>query len=149
MRRTHLVRAVVCAVVFSLMIGTTAFAGTVTRSAKVRGVTSYTNSYTGTYGYYCAASTGSYSTTTTVNNCGSTRYFKCNVQRYNYNSTSYDKADPQFGTLENGATAYAKIARDKNSYVYNYEHYGKAYASTTGTESTLVDSYTYTAKQYY
>lgn len=48
-----------------------------------------------------------------------------------------------------GTTAYAEIARNKNSYVYDYEHSVKSYASITGTSSTLVDSYTYTAKQYY
>ena len=109
MRRTHLVRTVVCAAVFSLMLGTMAFAGTVTRSAKVRGVTSYTNSYTGTY----------------------------------------DLWDGDSKQMDNGESTSAKIARSKNSYVYNYKHNVKAYASPTGTSTTLVDNYTYTAKQYY
>ena len=149
MRRTHLVRTVVCAAVFSLMLGTMAFAGTVTRSAKVRGVTSYTNSYTGSYGYYCAASNGTNSTTTAVNNCGNTRYYNCSVSRYNYNTGTYDLWDGDSKQMDNGESTSAKIARSKNSYVYNYKHNVEAYASPTGTSTTLVDNYTYTAKQYY
>ena len=51
--------------------------------------------------------------------------------------------------MDNGESTSAKIARSKNSYVYDYEHNVKAYASPTGTSTTLVDNYTYTAKQYY
>lgn len=149
MRRTHFVRAVVCAAVFSLMLGTTAFAGTVTRSAKVRGVTSYTDTYTGAYGYYCAASNGSYSTTTALNNCGYIRYYNCSVSRYNYSTRRYDLWDDGSKPMDNGESTSATIVRSKNSYVYNYEHNVKAYDSPTGTPTTLVDKYTYTAKQYY
>lgn len=75
--------------------------------------------------------------------------YRCSVSRYNFNSLTYDLSDDGSKILSNGETTSAKISRNKNSYVYNYVHYANSFASTSGTSSTMVDSYTFIAKQYY
>ena len=55
MRRTNLIKKVACCAMILVMTGSTVMAGTVSRSQKVRNVTTYTNSYSGTAGNYCAA----------------------------------------------------------------------------------------------
>lgn len=149
MRKTHLLKTLLCTAMIIMVTGTTVMAGTVTRSQKVRGVTTYTNSYAGTFGNYCAASSGTDAVTSLQNNSGSERWYQCGVRRYNYNSCTYDKNDFCTGKLANGRVWCVEIARSKSSYVYNYEHIAKACASTSYSSATLIDNYKFTAKQYY
>lgn len=148
MKKSDAIKTVICIFVFTLIFGTTVMAGTVTRSAKVRG-TNYTDSYTGSYGNYVASGDNSQVRTSVQSTASSNAYFACYVKRYNYSSGKYDLSRDTSKALANGATNVAVMARSKDSYVYDYVHHAAAYASPTGTSSTMVDSYTFTAKQYY
>lgn len=53
MRRTNLVKTILCGLIGTIAMGTAVFAGTVSREGYVRGK-NYTNSYSGTLGKYAA-----------------------------------------------------------------------------------------------
>ena len=52
MKRTNLMKAVVCAVMITLVMTSTVFAGTIGDVIKVRGVATYTKTHLGDVGYY-------------------------------------------------------------------------------------------------
>lgn len=149
MRKSNLLKTVVCAVMCSLMIGTTALAATKTTDIRVRGQKNYTEILDGAYGYFTATSNGTYARTTVINQSNATRLYNCSVNRYNYNKCKYDMPLDASMILENGEITEAKIERDKNSYVYDYFHYAVSYSSTTSSSYSRVDYFTVNALQYY
>lgn len=149
MKKTNLLKSVVCAALLSMMVATTAMATTKDIDIKVRGQLTYTEPFLGTYGQFAATSDGVYSRTTVTNTSGLSRFYNCSVARYNYKSQSYDLTKDTSCVLSNGSTTVAKIGRNVNSAIYDYKHYAVSYVSTTSSSYAIVDTFTIEALQYY
>ena len=149
MKKTNLIKAVVCGAMLTLVMGSTVMAGSVTRSLKVRNTTTYNDDYEGTYGHYYSSSTGSNARMVVVNVAGSSKLFSASVKRYNYNDLKYDDRDDHLGTINNGDVVILEIVRDKSKYVYDYIHHAESYMANTTSSGTRMDYYDFTAKQYY
>lgn len=74
MRRTNLVKTILCGLIGTIAMGTAVFAGTVSREGYVRGK-NYTNSYSGTLGKYAAGGEADTAATSAQNTSGSSRWF--------------------------------------------------------------------------
>lgn len=74
MRKTNMLKSVVCGLMIMLITGTTVFAGTVTRDRKVRNVTTYTDEYSGAVGNYCAAGDSTIARTSIQNTSQSSKW---------------------------------------------------------------------------
>lgn len=148
MRRTNLVKTILCGLIGTIAMGTAVFAGTVSREGYVRGK-NYTNSYSGTLGKYAAGGEADAAATSAQNTSGSSKWFS--VQVYEYNVVTYSNEGKYVVSKKvlNGSSINAEIGRDKNSKAYNYIHVGQGYASDVYSSATMLDNYTYTAKQYY
>ena len=147
--KKKIINSILCIAMCTMIMCTTVMGAMVSRSKNVRNVSNYTNTYNGSYGNYCAAGDSSYARISVQNTTTTSHLYRCSVLRYNFNSLTYDLSDDGSKILSNGETTSAKISRNKNSYVYNYVHYANSFASTSDTSSTMVDSYTFIAKQYY
>lgn len=148
MRRTNLVKTILCGLIGTIAMGTAVFAGTVSREGYVRGK-NYTNSYSGTLGKYAAGGEADTAATSAQNTSGSSRWFSVQVYEYNVVTYSNEGKDVVSKKVSNGSSINAEIERDKNSKAYNYIHVGQGYASSEYSSATMLDNYTYTAKQYY
>lgn len=124
------------------------YVGTKDTSKQLRGVASYTDTYSGSVGYYVSASAASKATTTITNSSGASRHYYGGVYRYNYNTRKYDTSSAYGITLSNGGARSYQISRDANSRVYDYYHTVSGYA-TSSSSSIKLDIYKFTAKQYY
>ena len=149
MKRTNLMKAVVCAVMITLVMTSTVFAGTVSDVIKVRGVYNYTENYQGSVGHYTFAGDREYARTTIVNTSKSEKWFQCFVHRYNQVTETYDSWDIESKAVANGAPLSVQIERDKDSKFYDYEHKAKGYSTSMYIAGTLVDEYLLEAWQYY
>ena len=148
MRRTNLVKTILCGLIGTIAMGTAVFAGTVSREGYVRGK-NYTNSYSGTLGKYAAGGEADTAATSAQNTSGSSRWFSVQVYEYNIVTNRAERKDVVSKKVLNGSSINAEIDRDKNSKAYNYIHVGQGYASDVYSSATMLDNYTYTAKQYY
>ena len=54
MAKTNLIKGIVCGLMLTAVVGSTVFAGTVSRSANLRNVTTYNDTYVGEIGAYNA-----------------------------------------------------------------------------------------------
>ena len=142
-------KAVVCAVMITLVMTSTVFAGTIGDVIKVRGVATYTKTHLGDVGYYTLAGNSSTARTTAINNSTGEKWFQCFVYRKNHATGAYDYQDVDSRALWNGETLSVEIDRDLNSRIYNYEHTAKGYSTPVYINGALVDNYTLNAKQYY
>lgn len=149
MKKTNLVKAVVCAVMITLVMTSTVFAGTVSDVIKVRGVYNYTENYQGSVGHYTFAGDRNYARTTIVNTSKSEKWFQCFVYRYNHDTKSYDSQEIISKAVANGAPLSVQIGRDMNSEIYDYEHKTKGYSTPVYIGGALVDEYILEAWQYY
>lgn len=148
MRRTNLVKTILCGLIGTIAMGTAVFAGTVSREGYVRGK-NYTNSYSGTLGKYAAGGEADTAATSAQNTSGSSKWFSVQVYEYNIVTNRAERKDVVSKKVLNGSSINAEIDRDKNSKAYNYIHVGQGYASDVYSSATMLDNYTYTAKQYY
>ena len=119
------------------------------RESYVRGKNSYSNSYKGTLGNYAAGGEENLAATSAQNTSGSSRWFSAQVYEYNVVTYRNEGKDVVSKKVSNGSSINAEIDRDKNSKAYNYIHVGQGYASSEYSSATMLDNYTYTAKQYY
>ena len=149
MRRTNLVKTILCGLIGTIAMGTAVFAGTVSRESYVRGKNSYTNSYKGTLGNYVAGGEAETAATSAQNLSGISRWFSVQVYEHNVVTNRDERKKVVAKKVLNGSTVNAEIGRDKNSNAYNYLHVGQGYASDVYSSATMLDNYTYTAKQYY
>lgn len=148
MRRTNLVKTILCGLIGTIAMGTAVFAGTINRESYVRGK-NYTNSYSGTLGKYAAGGEADTAATSAQNTSGSSKWFSVQVYEYNIVTNRAERKDVVSKKVLNGSSINAEIDRDKNSKAYNYIHVGQGYASDVYSSATMLDNYTYTAKQYY
>lgn len=148
MRKTNLVKTILCGLIGTIAMGTAVFAGTVSREGYVRGK-NYTNSYSGTLGKYAAGGEADTAATSAQNTSGSSKWFSVQVYEYNIVTNRAERKDVVSKKVLNGSSINAEIDRDKNSKAYNYIHVGQGYASDVYSSATMLDNYTYTAKQYY
>lgn len=148
MRRTNLVKTILCGLIGTIAMGTAVFAGTVSREGYVRGK-NYTNSYSGTLGKYAAGGEADTAATSAQNTSGSSKWFSVQVYEYNIVTNRDERKYVVSKKVLNGSSINAEIGRDKNSKAYNYIHVGQGYASNVYSSATMLDNYTYTAKQYY
>lgn len=148
MRRTNLVKTILCGLIGTIAMGTAVFAGTVSREGYVRGK-NYTNSYSGTLGKYAAGGEADTAATSAQNTSGSSKWFSVQVYEYNIVTNRDERKYVVSKKVLNGSSINAEIGRDKNSKAYNYIHVGQGYASDVYSSATMLDNYTYTAKQYY
>ena len=148
MKRTNLLKAVVCGMMITLIMTSTVFAGTKSVSEKVRG-RSYTNNYEGEVGYYVAAGDSAYARTTIVNRSTGEKWFQAYVYRYNYNSMSYDDQNSESKVMTNGVTMTIDISRAKSSSVYDYIHLAKGFYTSVYINGAVADEYRFEAQQYY
>lgn len=149
MKKTNLMKAVVCAIMITLVMTSTVLAGTASEEIRVRNVAAYTKNYSGAVGDYTLTGNPSSVRTIAANTFAGDKYFQCFVYRYNYNTFTYDYQDVDSGVLANGARMSVEIGRDMNSAVYNYEHIARGYSTPAYISGALVDEYTLKAKQYY
>lgn len=149
MRRTNLVKTILCGLIGTIAMGTAVFAGTINRESYVRGKNSYSNSYKGTLGNYAAGGEENLAATSSQNLSGSSRWFSAQVYEYNVVTYSNEGKDVVSKKVSNGSSINAEIDRDKNSKAYNYIHVGQGHASSEYSSATMLDNYTYIAKQYY
>ena len=115
MKKTNLFKAVACAIMITLVMTSTVFAATVSRTEEVRG-SRYTSSYSGSVGHYTAAGDSSSARTTVVNTSTSQRWFQCYIYRYNYSDRAYDSQDIYSGLISNGASKSVEIVRDEFTF---------------------------------
>lgn len=148
MRKTNILKVAVCTVMFTLMLGTTVLAGTISDSDYVRGKATYSNSYTGAHGHYTASGTSTAARTTAINESDATRFFYCTVTRFNWEDMEYDYTSQFANTLTNGESKIREIPRNKDATMYDYFHNAQAFETTT-TNSPKIDDFSYTAMQYY
>ena len=148
MRKTNLVKTILCGLIGTIAMGTAVFAGTVSREGYVRGK-NYTNSYSGTLGKYAAGGEADTAATSAQNTSGSSKWFSVQVYEYNIVTNRAERKDVVSKKVLNGSSINAEIDRDKNSKAYNHIHVGQGYASDVYSSATMLDNYTYTAKQYY
>lgn len=149
MRRTNLVKTILCGLIGAIAMGTAVFAGTINRESYVRGKNSYSNSYKGTLGNYAAGGEENLAATSSQNLSGSSRWFSAQVYEYNVVTYRNEGKDVVSKKVFNGSSINVEIDRDKNSKAYNYIHVGQGYASNVYSSATMLDNNTYTAKQYY
>ena len=148
-RKTNLVKTILCGLIGTIAMGTAVFAGTVSRESYVRGKNSYTNSYKGTLGNYVIGGEEDTAATSVQNLSGASRWFSAQVYEYNVVDNRNERKDVVSKKVLNGSSINAEIGRDKNSNAYNYIHVGQGYASSEYSSATMLDNYRYTAKQYY
>lgn len=148
MKRTNLIKAVVCAIMITLVMTSTFFAGTASSEKKVRGIT-YEVSYNGSAGTYIMEGDSTSVRTTAVNPETSERYFKCFVRGYNYNTASYDFDEVVGGRLNNGEALSIMEARDIDSKIHDYKHTANGYSTPVCISGAIIDEYTLDAWQYY
>ena len=149
MRKTNLVKTILCGLIGTIAMGTAVFAGTINRESYVRGKNNYSNSYKGTLGNYAAGGEADTAATSAQNTSGSSRWFSVQVYEYNVVTNRNEGRDVLSKEVSNGSSINVEIDRDKNSKAYNYIHVGQGYASNVYSSATMLDNYTYTAKQYY
>ena len=147
MRRTNLVKTILCGLIGTIAMGTAVFAGTVSREGYVRGK-NYTNSYSGTLGKYAAGGEADTAATSAQNTSGSSRWFSVQVYEYNVETYRNNRKQVISDCVINGSSINAQIYRNINSKMYRYIHVGQGYASNVYSSATMLDNYTYTAKQY-
>lgn len=149
MRKSNLFKIIVCGAMFTLLIGSSVLASTITRSAYVRGKETYIDEYEGTVGEYVASASDNFARTTVTNMETTEKLFYCSIEIYDeVNEETYMKSNFA-DTLATGRNASRGLRRDVNSKQYNYVHEATGFVSTVSSSATLVDRYSFTAKQYY
>lgn len=149
MKKTNLLKAIVCGVMVTLVMGSTVLAGTVTRFAYVRGSNTYFNEYEGAVGEYVASASDGFARTTVMNKSASEKLFYCSIEIYDAANEETYRTLSFADTLTTGRSVSKGLRREVSSRKYNYIHRATGFLSTTSSSATLVDSYKFTAKQYY
>ncbi len=154
MRQPNLFKGIVCGLMLTAVVGTTAFAGTVSRSANLKGVTTYSDTYAGEIGAYNAY--GSYNSSTKIayanlkvqNTYSNVYKFRGEVWRWDDIQNAYTDSDTESQQLAPGGNFTVSIIRDASYDEFNYYHHAKGYYSPY-TDSVVLDSYTYNVIQTY
>lgn len=147
MKKTNLLKAVVCAIMITLVMTSTVLAGTASEEIFVRNVAAYTKNYSGAVGDYTLTGTSSSVRTIAANTSTGDKYFQCFVYRYNFTTETYDYQDVDSGVLANGERMSVEIGRDMNNGLYDYEHVARGYSTPTYISGALVDEYKLKAMQ--
>lgn len=149
MKKTNFLKAVVCGITIMMVMTSTVYAGTVSRSKYVRNVNTYTDSYIGGVGNYCGAGGTNAVRLSVQNTTNGDKWYSCYLYRYNHSTQKYDDQKLSSKTVSNGGTMEIELSRNKTSKIYNYIHIAKGYGSSVYSSATLVDDYRLEAKQYY
>ncbi len=158
MRKSNLIKGIVCGLMLTVVVGTAVFANVspasenarvkVTNGEYVLDVEYYYDYYTGTYGTFNVAGTPSTTKISVTNIGGSPRNFYVEAITIN-NSLGYDKvqdSDYDYGYLTQGGSISATSTRDYDYPAHRYIHNGKSYYDNT--TSVIIDSYSCTLYQY-
>ena len=148
MAKTNLIKGIVCGLMLTAVVGTTAFAGTVSRSANLRSVKTYSDTYTGeigaynAYGTYNSSSKIAYANLKVQNVSGSIYKYYGEVSRWNSFLKEWTDSDIESQILAPGGNFTVSIVRDYAYDGFDYYNHAKGYYSPY-TDSVVLDSYTY------
>ena len=120
MRRTNLVKTILCGLIGTIAMGTAVFAGTVSREGYVRGK-NYTNSYSGTLGKYAAGGEADTAATSAQNTSGSSRWFSVQVYEYNVETYRSNRKQVISDCVINGSSINAQIYSSSYDKTYGYD----------------------------
>lgn len=145
MRKINLFKSVVCGVLVSFILGTSVWAGTIERTIAARGVSEYSDYYSGTVGQYSVTGKSTISSLKVVNTSSSPKLFYAAARRYNQYTDSYDLGSTSSYVLTPGQYETKSVERDMNNTNYDYHHFAEGFYSTTS--SVRLDFYTFKAQQ--
>ncbi len=154
MRKSNLFKGIVCGLMLTAVVGTTVFAGTVSRSANLKGVTTYSDTYAGdigafnAYGTYYSGTKTAYANLKAQNTYSNVYKFYGEVCEWNDIYNAYTDSDSETQQLAPGGTFTVTIIRDASYMYVDYYHHAKVYYSPY-TDSVILDSYTYEVIQTY
>lgn len=149
MRRTNLLKTIACLAMILVVTGSTIMAGTVSRSQKVRNVSPYINTYSGTVGIYSAAGSSSYAMTNIENKLNGNFWFQATVNRYNYIDNAIDLRKTSTKVLAKGAMMTVSIDRNTSTNLVDYNHIATGCTSSSYSAATRIDNYKFIGMQYY
>lgn len=147
-----LIKGIVCGLMLTAVVGTTAFAGTVSRSANLRTVKTYSDTYLGdigaynAYGTYHSSTTVAYANLKVQNTYSSVYKFYGDVREWDDVFNYYTASDTETQQLAPGGSFTVSIIRDYSYDVVSYYHNAKCYYSPN-SDSVILDSYTYEVLQ--
>ena len=125
-----------------------AYAINYTGEGKQRGKT-YNISQSGINSSFNAVGTKSYSNTRITNNASYKIYVVATVQCYNYGNGIYSTMSDERVVEAGVQLTSGNVSRLYNNGIYDFIHYSETYASTAKSSATKMDTYSYTAMQYY
>lgn len=156
MRKTNLLKGVVCGLLFTVVAGSAVFAGTYNNTENQRNEMYYSNTYNGTLGTYMAYGTkgasdpGSpnkaYANLKTQNTTGMPHMYTCSVYQYDEYKEEYDKSSVKTVVLSPGQNCVVSIPREYTNNYNEYYHHVSGYYYTN-TTTVQLDDYSYTADQ--
>lgn len=151
MRKSNLIKSIVCGLMLTAVVGTTALAASgvvqVDNGDYVNGVERYYDEYYGTYGKFMVDGTYNRTQIKVVNNNSVPRTYFIQVREYNYASDEYSAPDSSTPTLTPGGSDTAYVTRYCDDYRYAYEHLGRSYSANT-VNSVIIDNYNCKLYQY-
>ncbi len=147
MRKTNLIKGIVCGLMLTAVVGSTAFAGTVKREVFGYNVKNINDTYTGTVGVYQAVITSDMAGLKVTNNTSSSRYYTLECDYYNSITGNLVDAEASSATLSPYTYTTEGIYRDYSEPRYSYRVYGCGYYGTH-TTSGLADCYSFYIDQY-
>jgi hypothetical protein len=147
MKRSNLIKGIVCGLMLTAVVGSTVFAGTVNRERFGYNVRNINDSYTGEVGVYQTVATFDVAGLKVVNNTGSMRYYTLECDWYNSITGSMFDFVAGSATLTPGTNTNKSIEREYDEPRYSYRLYGCGYYGTH-TTSGLADKYTMVIDQY-
>lgn len=147
MKRTNMLKTIVCASMLVVTMCTTALAGTVTSEKEVRGSTTYGDEYDGSVGIYYAAGTSTQTKTTALNDSQTQRLYYVTSGVYNYTYQKLYLKDTDTDVLGYSDTLVQTYSRVYNSAVVDYYHNAVGFVSTSS--NVKLDDYTFWGLQYY
>ena len=148
MFKRNLFKSIVCGLMLTAVVGTTGFAGTVDRAARLKNVGTYSDYYSGDVGHYTASGTSTQCKLDVRNNTSSPRKYECTLTRYDTDTSSYDAGTTNVVELAPGSNYVKALPRDYDNERYNYNNHVKGYYYTN-TTSVILDYYTYLLTQSY
>lgn len=154
MAKTNLIKGIVCGLMLTAVVGSTVFAGTVERTANLRNITKYSDTYAGTigaynaYGSYFSGTNTAYANLKIQNTYGNVYKYYGEVYRWDTYQEAWTDSDIESQQLAPGGNFTVSIKRDYQVKYYNYYHNGIGYSSPY-TDSVILDSYSYDVIQNY
>ena len=158
MRKSNLIKGIVCGLMLTAVVGTVALANVDPASTRARvrvgngefvlDVEDYYDYYTGTYGTFNLTGAPSTTKLSVTNNSGSENKFYVEALTIN-NSLGPDQtedSDYKYANLTPGASTSVTSYRDYDYPGHRYFHNGKSYYANT--TSVVIDNYTCTLYQY-